>query len=103
MPGYCVSPQAEKDLDELARYIAQDNVDAALRLYDMARATYETLAENPMIGNSYPALNAELVGLQFFPIRSFPKYLVFYVASDHTDITVIRVLHGSRKIGALIS
>lgn len=101
MPHYFITPQAEKDLDEIADYIAQDNFDAALRLYDMAKATYENLAHAPRIGNPYPSVNSRLTGLLFFPIKEYPNYLVFYQVGE-SDILIIRVLHGARKISKLI-
>jgi toxin ParE1/3/4 len=101
MSHYFVTPQAEKDLDQLAQYIAKDNIEAALSLYDMAKITYENLTQTPIIGNAYPSVDSRLDGLLFFPVKNYPKYLIFYVPSDK-GITIIRVLHGARRISKLI-
>ncbi len=40
MAHYVIMPQADADLDEYAAYIAEDNLQAALGLYDAAEKTY---------------------------------------------------------------
>lgn len=101
MSRYLITPQAEKDLDDIAHYIAQDNREAAMLFYERAEETLTTLAQNPLIGNSYPSLKAELGNVQFFPIKKFSNYLIFYIPESET-INVIRILHGARKIDQLI-
>lgn len=101
MADYFLSPKAQEDLDEIARYIARDNLEAALRLYDRARDTFELLLRSPMMGSSYPSLHPDLKSLRFFPIKDYSKYLIFYVSKD-SDIIIIRVLHGARNVRHLI-
>ena len=49
MARYCkIRPQAERDLDECAAYIAQDNLAAALRLYDAVQQTCQNLLRRPV-------------------------------------------------------
>ncbi|HEV2853374.1 MAG TPA: type II toxin-antitoxin system RelE/ParE family toxin [Thermoanaerobaculia bacterium] len=47
-----VRPLAKGDLDEQARYIARDNVEAALRLLDAAEAAFDRLRSLPEIGKA---------------------------------------------------
>lgn len=101
MARYYITPQAEQDLDECAAYIAQDNLEAALRLYDSARLTYRNLAENPQMGSAYSSVNPALRKLRFFPLTDFPKYMVFYLP-ERDGVTIVRLLHGARNIRPLI-
>ena len=101
MPDYKILPQAEHDLDNCVEYIARDNLDAALRLYDCSEKTYQLLAKNPNIGGRYPSQNPLLSDVRFFPISDFKKYLAFYRPSDK-GIEVIRVLRTSRNIEKIL-
>ena len=101
MPCYNVLPQAEHDLDDCAEYIAEDNLEAALRLYDSAENLYQTLAANPQMGEQYPSQNPSLSDIRFFPIPKFKKYIAFYRPTDQ-GIEVVRVLRVSRNISNIL-
>ncbi len=45
-----VSPEAWRDVDEIAAYIRKDSPDSAVRFFDACWATFEKLCENPTIG-----------------------------------------------------
>ncbi|MBL4894991.1 MAG: type II toxin-antitoxin system RelE/ParE family toxin [Emcibacter sp.] len=87
-----IRPQAEVDLDGHAQYIARDNLEAGLRLYDLAAETYGMLSEIPQMGVVYHTTKPELVGIRYVPIKECSRYLVFYKFVDET-IDIIRVLH----------
>ena len=89
---YRLRPQAEADLDAHARYIAENELDAALRLYDRTQVTLQMLADMPAMGTLYQTERAELLGIRFAPIKDYPRYLVFYRPEDGF-IDVIRILH----------
>jgi len=97
VPLYTISPVAEQELDEYALYIAKDNLDAALRIYDAAEETYRNLAEFPEMGETYNSSNKLLSHVRFFPIKGFSNYLVFYQRIDK-KIEIIRVLNKSKHI-----
>ena len=42
-----ILPAADADVDAAADYIAQDNLDAALRFYDAVSRTYRELSRHP--------------------------------------------------------
>ncbi len=91
MPAYSLRPEADQDLEQIRRHIAEDNPDAALRLLQQFRDTFRNLADFPMMGTARDELGNEL--------RSLPvgNYLIFYrPVSDGADIS--RVLHGSLDI-----
>jgi toxin ParE1/3/4 len=101
MSSYFLTPQAEYDLDQLARYIARDNIEAALKLYDMAKETFESLLETPLIGALYKSSHSDLKNIRFCSIKGFQRYVVFYKVNGK-DIRIIRVLHSARDFKTLI-
>jgi toxin ParE1/3/4 len=86
--------QAERDLDDIWFYIAQDNNAAADALLDAFDKQCHLLAEQPMMGRARPDLS---LNLRSFPIDS---YVVFYIPSVN-GIEIIRVLHSARDMGEL--
>jgi toxin ParE1/3/4 len=71
-----VSPRADKDIDEQFDYIAQDNLDAAVRFYAATHETFKILAGFPEMGTirEFKRIN----GLRMFPVVGFKKHLIFY-------------------------
>jgi toxin ParE1/3/4 len=92
--------QAKRDLIGLADAIAQDNLDAAERFLDAARAAFSFLARMPGAGASRKYLNPTLKDLRMWPIKGFEKYLVFY-RTIPGGLEIIRVLHAARDIEAI--
>jgi len=90
--SYRILKQAETDLDAHATYIAQDDLGAAIKLYDLAKQTYEMLSELPNIGIIHRTNKTELMGIRYMPIKQFSHYLVFYRSIDNR-VDIIRVLH----------
>jgi toxin ParE1/3/4 len=91
------TPQAKADLQEINRYIAQDNPDAARRLLVQIKEQCKTLADFPEMGRLWEELNP--------PLRSFPvgNYLIFYRPSARSGIEVISVVSGYRDIEAFFA
>lgn len=50
--SYQISPQADQDIQDLCDYIAQDNIDAALRLDARIHAAIQNLSRFPGIGHA---------------------------------------------------
>jgi toxin ParE1/3/4 len=59
-----IRPKASQDLDEHFAYIADNNLEAALRFFDSARSTIAQLARMPGMGSLYPVDNPRLQGLR---------------------------------------
>jgi toxin ParE1/3/4 len=91
-----VSPRATADLDEIWQYVAEESSDpnVAQRLVDSIADRFLVLSEYPYIGRGRPELRP---GLRSHPVGS---YLIFY-RLQHDDVLIVRVLHGSRDIGAI--
>ena len=85
---------AQRDLDEMWDYVAQESVAAASRLIDTIVEACDRLASQPEMGRLRPELAPNL--------RSFPvgSYVIFY-RPTLDGIEVARVLHGARDIDAL--
>ncbi len=93
--GYRLTPEAQTHLDEICAFIAEDNVDAALRVLDAFEHAFDQLAA-PEIGHSREDLTARPV--KFWSVYS---YLVVYDAAS-APLTIIAVLHGARDIERLL-
>ncbi|MEP6789428.1 MAG: type II toxin-antitoxin system RelE/ParE family toxin [Acidobacteriota bacterium] len=96
MAKYIITREAEEDIDEILAYIAEDNFDASLALYDRLIKLCEMLADNPEAGRGRPDLKDGL--------RSFPQgtYLVFY-RPWAGKIAIARVLHSARDLDEIFS
>lgn len=92
MSGYVLSREADRDLDELWDYIAEDSVDAAEHLIANLFDAFESLARNPGIGHTRKDLTRHAV--LFWPVGN---YLVIYRA-ERSPIQIVAVIHGARDI-----
>ncbi|HPF35611.1 MAG TPA: type II toxin-antitoxin system RelE/ParE family toxin [Candidatus Krumholzibacteria bacterium] len=97
-----ILPRAERDLDEIAAFIAQENLDAALGLYETAQAEFDRLAVMPEIGASRPSMHPRLADLRMWPLPRFNKVLVFYESAE-SEVRIVRVLHSARDIPELFN
>jgi toxin ParE1/3/4 len=92
-----IRPRASSDIDELADYIAHDNLDAAIRFMDSLQNTLELIGGQPRIGSLRYAHLPMLEGLRVLAVSGFGNHLVFYIERS-THVDVLRVLHGARDI-----
>ncbi len=93
--SYRLSSIAEDDVASIARYIAADNLDAALRMIDRFTMIFSELAAEPDLGERYEGRG------QLLRRYSVGNYLVFYQTFAN-EIVVARVLHGARQWEHLI-
>jgi plasmid stabilization system protein ParE len=96
--GYLVSPRARQDLFEITDYIADDNLDAALRLRDRLFAAFDVLAKQPNLGHVRSDLAPAEFGVRFWPVGT---YLVIYRPAEPA-IQIVRVLSGYRDIATIL-
>jgi toxin ParE1/3/4 len=96
MADYIITPNAEKDIDEILLFIANDNIDAAITFNERLISRFELLADNAKIGRERPELKEDL--------RSFPEgnYLIFYREWSGI-VAIVRVLHGARDLDEIFS
>ncbi len=95
-----VRPKAKVDLDEQSRYIARDNLDAALRFLEAAESAFDRLRSFPEVGTSRRFKHPKLSNVRSWPIPDFEKYVIFYRA-DSTGVDVLRVIHAARDLAGI--
>lgn len=91
-----LAPEAERDLDDIAYYIAKEtgSLDIAERLIDSITNRFYLLASHPKIGRARDDL---LAGTRSFPVGN---YIIIYDI-DGEDVQILRVVHGRRNLAAL--
>jgi toxin ParE1/3/4 len=88
-----VSDQADADLRQIYRYLAERNAAAAESLIREIDRKFENLSHFPFIGRERSTLSAGIRSVVTHP------YVVFYTV-EPDRIIIVRVLHGSRDIDA---
>lgn len=94
------TPEARRDLVEIADYISGNSVEASMRFLDAAEGTIDFLAANPQIGQSFVPENEPIPPLRIWPIDGFRNHLIFFRPTDD-GVEIVRVLHGARDLDAL--
>ena len=90
---YRLSPLAERDLEEVWYYVAEDaSATTADRLMDAIVDRFELLAEQPRMGRLRPEFGP---GVRSFTVES---HVIYY--RDEGDVLIARVLHGRRDQAA---
>jgi len=88
-----VSHQADDDLLQICRHLAERNPAAADSLIREIDRKFENLSFFPFIGRSRATLSPDLRSVVVHP------YVIFYMV-EHDRIVIVRVLHGHRDIDA---
>jgi plasmid stabilization system protein ParE len=96
MSRYVLGRDAEEDLHEIWRYVADDSVEAADRLISTLFQTFGALAQKPGMGHKREDLTE-------FPVLFWPvgNYLVIYRAKK-SDIQIVAVVHGKRDVPSFL-
>jgi toxin ParE1/3/4 len=88
------TPASVRVLAAIADWIANNNLDAAVRFYEEVDRVLDLIARYPLMGEAVdhlgPGLRRHTVG----------EYLLFY-RSIGDQLELLRVLHGARDIGNL--
>lgn len=88
------TPQAARDLGEIADYISARDPTAAGRVVEEIRQRCRALADMPGMGRPREEFAP---GLRSSVVR---KYLIFY-RPDDKGIEVVRIVHGARDLPKL--
>ena len=92
-----VSSEAAADLDDIWLYVAEkSSVALADRQIDAIVGRFALLARMPRLGRPRPEI---IPGLLSFPVAN---YVIYYTAHK-PRVVVLRVLHGARDVGQLLS
>lgn len=95
---FIISPLARRNIEEIVRYIAEDNVTAALKLQDQFEQAFRTLAQFPDAGHR----RRDLAGNRNLLFWTTGNYLVPYRVRSK-QIEIVAVLHASRDIYKALS
>ena len=98
MMRFILAPEAERDLDEIWEYIAQDDLDAADRFIEKLLDNVRKLADRPGMGHTREDL-VEDRALRFWPVGN---YLISYRAVA-LPIEIVAVVQGSHDIPSFIA
>jgi toxin ParE1/3/4 len=96
MSTYSFSDEAIADLEAICDYLAQNNPDAAMKLFDAIRQKCKTVAQFPQMGKKYDRLSDSLRGF------IVDDYIIFYYPRED-GIDVVRVVSGYRNLESLFS
>lgn len=96
MKTFALSFDAQRDLFEIWRHIAEDSVELANRIEREFYSLFEALAEMPSQGHTRKDLTPRKV--LFFPLYS---YLVVY-QPDTAPIRIVAVLRGRRNVKSIL-
>lgn len=94
------SEQSKADALELARFIAKDNVSAALRFLEYLDATYDMLCEHPAMGH-VPVFDF-IEGLETLVIKGFKHHQIYYRVVGEV-IRIERVANARMDLPALFA
>ena len=93
---------ARRDLVKLIAYFEQAASKATARRFAQAtERAFARLAEMPAIGPRWESPSSRLDDVRTWLVPGFRKYVIFYRPLAD-GIEVLRVLHGSRDIDALL-
>ena len=94
MKQHIISPEANKDLEEIIDYFASRNIEAGERFIDEFNKKCRYLANVPNMGRSYSDIKDYLRGI------SLNGYIIFYRVTD-IGIEILRVVSGYRDYQSL--
>jgi toxin ParE1/3/4 len=93
---YRLTPIAQEHIEAICGFVADDSVEAALRVLGLLEQAFEQLAETPDMGHTREDLTDRPV--KFWRVFS---YLIVYEPTS-VPLTVIAVLHGARDVEHLL-
>ena len=96
MPQVSRTPEAVDDLAAIVRYIAADNLDAAMRWLDEIEALFSLIATQPKMGERVRCRSSREVRR-----HGFGRYVIYYRPLVE-GAEIYRVLHGARDHDRLI-
>lgn len=95
-----VTPKARQEILEIADYIAEQSLEAAMRFFDNVEASFERISQMPELGTLCQVQHPETVGIRVWPVTGFPNHLIFY-RPESGQLRILRILHGAQDWEAL--
>lgn len=95
-----ILPAADRDIDEIAMYIAAGSGRHAVRFYDAVARTCEMICDAPRRWAFYGFEHPRLRELRKRSVLKFQRFLIFYRV-DADVVEIVRVVHGARDLPVL--
>ena len=92
-------PIAAEDIERQAMFIADTDINLALRFLERAEQTINGLSLFPTGGALFPVRIPELRGLRTKIVKDFPNHVVFYIEREDA-VEVVRILRGGQDMAA---
>jgi antitoxin ParD1/3/4/toxin ParE1/3/4 len=96
-PSCTFTEQGLVDIEDIVRYIAEDNVQAALEVESVFYDAFDLIAQNPRIGHLKPEWTQK--PYRFWTVRN--HYLVVYDERGNQPC-ILRVISSYREIPVLL-
>jgi toxin ParE1/3/4 len=96
MPAVTKRATVRRDLIEHFVYLAENaSVDIADRFLTNVEASFNDLAQQPMMGAPLTLRHPDLAGMRKWRVKDFDNFLIFY--SPRPDgVSIVRVLHSAQ-------
>lgn len=91
----------ERDILDLAAWIARDSREAAFRFLDSAESSIVSLQSMPGKGSPKVLPDPGLANVRSWAISGFPNHLILYDIRG-SDVYVLAVVHGARQYENLL-
>ena len=91
----------ERDVLDLAAWIAGDSRLAATRFFDSVEHSITSLRTLPRRGSLKVLRDRRLAGVRSLAVAGFPKHLILYEIRG-SDVYVLAVVHGARRYERLL-
>jgi toxin ParE1/3/4 len=99
-PRAIKTPEAAREFYRRAEYLYDVSPATAARFLRAAESTFQRLVKVPGLGGLCEFQNPEFADVRVFPIKRFPKFLVFYRPIPE-GVLIIRILHASQDIESI--
>jgi addiction module RelE/StbE family toxin len=95
-----ITESAENDLDEIVSYIAQDNVQIALKILEKLRKKIYSLSNLPFRGRRVPELLDQNIK-DYREIIETPWRIIYKV--ENYDVTILTIIDGRRNVQDILT
>jgi toxin ParE1/3/4 len=101
MQSLIITPQADRDIDEIFDYLRGIDPALAGRFFHECQAAIALVAKFPLAGGRLLLEGREDLDYRYVYPKGFDRYLIFY-RLDAIRIEIVRVLHSSRDLSAAL-
>jgi plasmid stabilization system protein ParE len=91
----------ERDILELAAWIARDSLPIAYRFFEAAENSIRSLRSMPGRGSPKRLRGKPLAGVRSLAVSGFPNHIILYEVRG-SDVYILAVVHGARDYRPLL-